>query len=81
MQKKKKGKPRISIQKDRSIHITWLSHWPLTGIEAGLLTTTMSSSICTRVMGWLVTGTSCLQPYTRQAFDLRKAPDAEQNLH
>lgn len=53
---------------DISVHITWLSHLPLTGIEAGLLTTTMSSSICTRVIGWLVTGTSCLQRYTRQAY-------------
>lgn len=39
----------------------WQSCWPLTGIEAGLLTTTTSSSICTMVIGWLVTGTSCLQ--------------------
>lgn len=39
----------------------WRSHKPLTGMEAGLLTTTMSSSMCTTVIGWQVTGTSCLQ--------------------
>lgn len=32
----------------------------LTGIEAGLLTTKISSSICTILMGCDVTGTSCL---------------------
>lgn len=56
--------------------IRWLSHWPLTGIEAGLLTTTMSSSIWTSVIGWLVTGTSCLQRYLRQAmWGIRGATD------
>lgn len=34
---------------------------PLTGMEAGLLTTTTSSSMCTMAMGSAVTGTSCLQ--------------------
>lgn len=34
---------------------------PLTGIEAGLLTTTTSSSMWTMVIGSAVTGTSCLQ--------------------
>lgn len=32
---------------------------------AGLLTTTMSSSMCTIVMGSLVTGTSCLKHIAR----------------
>jgi hypothetical protein len=34
---------------------------PLTGMEAGLLTTTMSSSMWTMVIGSEVTGTSCLK--------------------
>jgi len=34
---------------------------PLTGMEAGLLTTTMSSSMWTMVIGSEVTGTSCLE--------------------
>lgn len=34
---------------------------PLTGMEAGLLTTTTSSSMCITVIGSEVTGTSCLQ--------------------
>lgn len=33
----------------------------LTGMDAGLLTTSISSSKCTMVMGSAVTGTSCLQ--------------------
>lgn len=50
----------LSIDKDNSIK-KWQSFKPLTGIDAGLLTTTMSSSMCTIVIGWLVTGTSCLE--------------------
>lgn len=34
---------------------------PLTGMEAGLLTTTTSSSMWTMVIGSAVTGTSCLE--------------------
>lgn len=39
---------------------------PLTGMEAGLLTTTTSSSMCITVIGSEVTGTSCLQHTNRK---------------
>lgn len=41
--------------------LRWRSFWPLTGMDAGLFTTTTSSSMCTMVIGWHVTGTSCLK--------------------
>lgn len=43
---------------------------PLTGMEAGLLTTTTSSSMCITVIGSEVTGTSCLQHTNRNQLNV-----------
>lgn len=43
---------------------------PLTGMEAGLLTTTTSSSMCITVIGSEVTGTSCLQHTNRNQLNM-----------
>lgn len=47
---------------------------PLTGMEAGLLTTTTSSSMCITVIGSEVTGTSCLQHTNRNQLNVAFVP-------